>query len=417
MLLRQTREGLLRVGDKRLIKKGPALKTKIIISGALAVLLWSCATEVSSPPSVSHPPEWNTKTADNFHGNKVLADMASGYDQTGTASCQPCHGENYDGGKSGVACASCHPSFPHPSTWLDKDSEPFHGDVVDSLGTKVCEDCHGADLSGGISGVACSDCHSLFPHPSGWANPNSPNFHGVYISEDNWSLSSCTGCHGADYEGGSSGVSCTTCHAQTGGPEACNTCHGNFAGPVSNISNWAPPEDLEKETATTAKGVGAHQTHLNTMDLAAVNELGCTQCHAQLSGFDDPNHITGTVQLEWNPLATDSGRVTPVWSESNATCANVYCHGNFEFTRASSPYPWAYTDSAMTGNNPTLEWTKVGTGQAACGTCHELPPAGHFPQELKDCYVCHGTVVDQDLNIIDKTKHINGKIDLTLGKK
>ena len=288
---------------------------------------------------------------------------------------------------------------------------------MESSGTAACEDCHGADLSGGISGVACSDCHSLFPHPSGWTNPASPNFHGVYIKGDDWSLSSCTGCHGEDFEGGSSGVSCTTCHSQTGGPEACNTCHGNFSGPVSDIRNWAPPEDLDKETATTAKGVGAHQAHLNTMDLASVNELGCNQCHAQLSGFDDPNHIKGGVQLHFDPLATDSGRVTPIWSGSSATCANVYCHGNFEFTRASSPYPWAYTDSAMTGNNPTLEWTKVGTGQADCGTCHGLPPAGHFPQELKDCYVCHGTVVDQDLNIIDKTKHINGVIDLTLGKK
>ena len=428
------------------------------------MLLWSCSEEVASPPSVSHPPEWNEKTAENFHGSKVLENMASGLDPSGTASCQSCHGEEYEGGNSGVACADCHATFPHPPTWLDKDSELYHGAIVQESGSESCEVCHGADLSGGISGVACSDCHAnfphpagwldkesddfhgdavnssgiesckschgenfeggwsgvacsdchggLFPHPDGWITPSDENFHGEYIRSDNWSLDGCTGCHGADYTGGSSGVSCVTCHSQTGGPEACNTCHGNYSGQVSDLVNWAPPEDLQKNTDTGSKGVGAHQEHLNTMNIASVDELGCQQCHRALSGFDDPNHIKGGVQLQWHPIATDSGRVTPVWSAGTATCSNVYCHGNFEFSKESSANQWVYTADVMTGNNPTLEWTMVGTGQAACGTCHGLPPDGHLPQALDDCFGCHGSVVDAAGNIIDKTKHIDGKINV-----
>ena len=444
--------------------KGYTLKKNIFLCIAAAALLWSCAEEVASPPSVSHPPGWKEKSAENFHGSKVLANMASGLDSSGTASCQTCHGEKYDGGSSGVACANCHPTFPHPPTWLDKNSELYHGAIVISSGTDSCETCHGADLKGGISGVACSKCHAtyphppdwmdknsdnfhgdavfesglesckachgenldggwsgvacsdchgaLFPHPDGWVNPTSQNFHGMFIRNEDWSMESCTSCHGSDYAGGTSGVSCITCHTQTGGPEACNTCHGNFSGQVADLKNWAPPEDLNKNTDTGSKGVGSHQVHLNPMNVASVDQLACLQCHRQLTGFDDPNHIKGGVQLQWHPLATDSDRVTPVWSAANATCADVYCHGNFEFSKESSAYTWAYTADAMTGYNPTIDWTKVGTGQTECGKCHGLPPTGHFPQEVEDCYVCHGTVVDNAGNIIDKTRHIDGKINV-----
>ncbi len=377
------------------------------------MLLWSCAEEVASPPSVSHPPEWNNQAADNFHGKKVLANITSGLDPTGTISCQSCHGEDFNGGKSGVSCYDCHANFPHPPDWIDKNADNYHGDVVYDSGTESCKPCHGENLDGGPSGVACADCHGgLFPHPDGWINAASQNFHGVFIRNDNWSMSGCQGCHGVDYAGGGSGVSCLTCHSETNGPQACNTCHGNFSGPVSDLTNWAPPEDLEKNINTGSKGVGAHQVHLNPMNIASVNELGCLQCHRELRGFGDPNHIKGGVNLQWHPIATDSGRVTPLWSATNATCGDVYCHGNFEFSKESSAYQFAYTADAMTGNNPELTWTEVGTGQAACGTCHGLPPTGHIPQQLSDCHGCHGSVVDENGNIIDTTKHINGKINV-----
>src|SRR6266498_5198056 len=65
-------------------------------------------------------------------------------------------------------------------------------------------------------------------HAAGWIDPASPNFHGKYIRANNqWSLQACKTCHGADYKGGTAGVSCLTCHTATNGPENCSTCHGN----------------------------------------------------------------------------------------------------------------------------------------------------------------------------------------------
>lgn len=77
---------------------------------------------------------------------------------------------------------------------------------------------------------------------------------------------------------------------------------------------------------------------------------------------------------------------------------------------------WAYTDSLISGNNPQLVWTEVGTGQADCGTCHGLPPLGHRVADdrvpVEECSVCHPRVVDENYDIIDKALHINGQIDV-----
>ena len=64
----------------------------------------------------------------------------------------------------------------------------------------------------------------------------------------------------------------------------------------------------------------------------------------------------------------------------------------------------------IVGNNPIMLWTTVDENQAACGTCHDLPPKGHISTSA--CSACHSTVVDENYNIINKELHINGEIDL-----
>jgi hypothetical protein len=223
-------------------------------------------------------------------------------------------------------------------------------------------------------------------------------------------MQGCKDCHGSDYTGANTMVSCKTCHISSNGPEACNTCHGNFAIEAP-LNNWAPPEDLNKNTDTSFRGVGAHQEHLANSTLTSTYALDCTICHRSLTGFDDPNHIVpdSEIELVFNDIATDSGRVTPIWNRTNTTCSDVYCHGNFTFYKADSENELAYADSVIVGNNPVMDWTQVGTGQAECGSCHGLPPTGHAA--ATNCGFCHGTVVDENNNIIDKSKHINGKID------
>ncbi len=62
----------------------------------------------------------------------------------------------------------------------------------------------------------------------------------------------------------------------------------------------------------------------------------------------------------------------------------------------------------MVGNNFSAKWNQVDGSQAECGSCHGLPPTGHQASTLTACVNCHIGVVDNQGNIIDKTKHING---------
>lgn len=190
-------------------------------------------------------------------------------------------------------------------------------------------------------------------HAGGILNPDDPDeFHGAVLRRENWNFSICQKCHGADFTGGSSGVSCTQCHAQqAGGPTSCTTCHGQ------------PPQS------------GAHQKHVVTAG------LDCTECHVKPKQFDDPGHLTGP-----DGKAKDKATVTfgsraalgtpragaPAWDGS--TCSNIYCHGaTLQDAKASSTTP---------------SWT----GTAACGSCHGAPPANHNAA-WTSCIACHQRTV------------------------
>lgn len=115
----------------------------------------------------------------------------------------------------------------------------------------------------------------------------------------------------------------------------------------------------------------------------------------------------GQAEVTFGWLATDSGKVTPQWDRSQATCSQSWCHGNFSFAKASSNNNWAYAEDTIRGNDTTVVWTA--TDQAACGTCHTLPPTGH-EQGYTTCGGCHNTVVaSDDSTIVGLDKHINGE--------
>jgi len=307
----------------------------------VAALFWSCAEEVTPPPSVSHPPEWNQEDAVNFHGNKALVGVEDD----------------------------------------------------DYSGIETCATCHGVDYQGGSSGVSCYDCHDNYPHPPEWTTPKHERSHSNYIKNITWQIEECQQCHGEDYKGGSSTKSCYDCHIGSQGPESCNVCHGEGAVSDSDTSVWAPPQDLADNVLPDNIGVGAHQNHLRDTTYTNAYKRDCSLCHREPNGFSDPKHRDGTVDMNFGDPATDGGNVNPDWDAGTATCSNVYCHGNFTL-----------------GQNANVVWNDVGSGQADCGTCHGLPPQPGHPNN-ENCHFCHSSVVDADKNIIDKTKHINGITD------
>jgi predicted CxxxxCH...CXXCH cytochrome family protein len=207
-------------------------------------------------------------------------------------------------------------------------------------------------------------------HGPGLMNPSDPTFHGAVASGLlSWNLSSCTQCHGTDFAGGKSGVACTTCHE--GGLTSCTGCHGQ------------PPS------------TGAHLAHVSGVLSKAFD---CAECHTKPAVYTDVGHLhSGPGTVHFGTLASKDA--TPTYDPSTQTCSAVYCHGG------------AFTDSAATQRTPT--WSG-GADQAACGTCHGLPPSGH--QNTGDqCVNCHSGVVDAQRHIRDVARHVNGTKDFGIG--
>ncbi len=221
-------------------------------------------------------------------------------------------------------------------------------------------------------------------HPVGWTDARSANFHGKALKASGWDFTVCQACHGADYGGGIARRACTACHI--GSPEGCRTCHG---GALSA----APPRDVSGNLESRFKGVGAHQAHVQEGPLSRA--FGCSECHVAPGALKDPGHLDETpgAEVTFGVLAKTGGAV-PVYDGAAVTCQNVYCHGAFKLGASAKPV-----------------WTKVGAGEAACGTCHGLPPAAPHPT-ITQCQLCHSEVVDASRNIIDKNKHVNGKVEV-----
>lgn len=307
----------------------------------------------------------------------------------------------------------------HKKGIMDPKSKDFHGSLVKELKGDLtsCSQCHAGNFTGGTAGVNCINCHpSIEAHKDGILNPASDNFHGKYIASINWNISSCQSCHGVNYAGGKSSPSCKTCHTSDKGPQACNTCHGNFG----DANQVAPPKDLSGNSSTTSKGVGAHTTHLSASGLTMTYD--CAACHPGDPASDNYfiQHIGAPpADIKFNDFASLTS--TPSYDFKNHTCANVYCHGNFEFSKSASSYAFVYTADKMEGNNYSPLWTKVNGTQAKCGTCHgELDasgklvsavPKGHIASPITGCVNCHTGIVDNEGNITEagKSKHINGQ--------
>lgn len=286
----------------------------------------------------------------------------------------------------------------HPTEWNNKNAEQFHGKVVTEDGNASCVGCHGTDFQGGVSGVSCysSQCHVIYPHPAGFNIVSSAEFHGQYIkNSQGWDMVPCQSCHGEDYDREFQTTSCRSCHIGPDGPEECNTCHGS-------PTNDAPPRDLNKNISHTFLGVGAHQIHVAETQVARL--LDCTRCHREVLSYDDPNHIDdGIASVIFDTLGTDGGRLTPLWNRDTGSCSDVYCHGAFRFGSSGQ----------IRGNSDAVIWTERNTGSEKCEFCHGLPPQGHFGQGVYttpgSCAQCHGSVVNSDGEIINPDLHINRK--------
>lgn len=233
-------------------------------------------------------------------------------------------------------------------------------------------------------------------HPGDWMDIASPDFHGsVALSTG---VEGCRTCHGLDFSGGKSGIACTECHGS--GQENCVVCHGG-----TDNNTGAPPVGLQGETDDTTLAVGAHTVHLAGTTLT--DGIPCSRCHTvPLFAWDEshfdfdiaqgPGIIDSIAEVH---LSDFSDSLHGSWFRNTRTCADTYCHGSFT--------------GGFAANVPN--WTAE--NQAFCGSCHDIgnnsealgwKHAFHIDVAGFDCAACHGNVVNDQLDIISRSLHVNG---------
>lgn len=141
----------------------PQIKlSRICLSILLAVVMAGCGdTNSKAIFGEEHPSDWETT-----HKTSAKADMSG---------CASCHGEDFRGGVSKVACTSCHlgsESVLHPLDWNGSATDQkglayaWHksyvldaNNVVDANKAATCKVCHGENLTGLNSAPSCANCH------------------------------------------------------------------------------------------------------------------------------------------------------------------------------------------------------------------------------------------------------------------
>lgn len=133
------------------------------------------------------------------------------------ASCSKCHGNDFKGGSTGVACTSCH-NYPHDSTWAQPQNHGTHfakllADQADTIPDQLkrnvteCMMCHENKINpkGTFKErhpqqyVACASCHADMPHGQKFLptlpTDKGPIAHRTYLKAHPELKGSCFSCH------------------------------------------------------------------------------------------------------------------------------------------------------------------------------------------------------------------------------
>ena len=287
------------------------------------------------------------------------ADAKRAPGNSGFASCQICHANDFTGGGSNVSClnnAACHGSgvnAPHPRKPWHSATAANHA-TTDPANAPVCSRCHFPGSSVNPTGYPSAPapagtapgcfnstlCHgaNAAPHILGtaWTNPTSTAFHGLEAKKN---LATCQSCHGTSgtilFDGGGATTKCSTCHT---------------------VAKAHPTTWYNAPVATFPGYVPSHRDALN-------KDTTCTICHDFTMGRTAPDPSS--------PSCFSA-------SYLNAEHASVGCHVNGP-GQANHSVPYlttAHTGVAQSGFD------------SGCGACHAV--TGSSPLSTAPlCTVCH----------------------------
>jgi len=294
------------------------------------------------------------------------------YLQTGIGACNECHGVS-----SIIACSSCHSTYPHPDRWGSEG----HRSIARQAGNEECTMCHGKSFEGGEIGGSCYTCHQ-YPHKENWEKG-----HGEFLKGKNYNLSSCaTSCHGVSFDGGDTGISCGSCHKD-----------------YPHTELWAEKEKHGKSVITKGKE-GCKMCHGEDFK-GGISEISCYSCHfyPHTDGWDKPSEHGGYVMRLQNTSCRNCHGDDLRGGNSKVSCYS--CH--------KLPYPhstsWEIYHSIYIYQTNYFTYTCANTchgsnlngGESgvSCGSCHHSEPEwgskGHGRYALqtnkKGCGFCHGS--------------------------
>ncbi|MEI7705672.1 MAG: CxxxxCH/CxxCH domain-containing protein, partial [Deltaproteobacteria bacterium] len=358
------------------------------------MLLSACSEtqQASAPASGGTPPEPG-KTCTSCHGDATRQATAIN-PQLASAPPKGSRGETETTTRAvgthqlhlqAIACTECH-VVPTSQTHSTGTVEVTFGSLATTGG--VTPSWNG-------TGCAASYCHGNF-------KGGNPTYVPTWTSP---AATTCGTCHALPPAAPHPpGADCSTCHtgytATSVNPalhmngavdkvevvaKGCTACHGDStrAATANNPQlPSAPPKDTQGNTATTARGVGAHERHLVAGTLTA--GIACGECHVVPTS---DTHSNGTVDVAFGALSRTGG-VTPVWNGTG--CEASYCHGNFKNGKPSYVPGW------------------TAAAPSACGTCHGMPPGGTHPYSVA-CGSCHPGYTSVTVNL---AVHLNGTVDL-----
>ena len=253
----------------------------------------------------------------------------------------------------------------HPPGWL-----PAGHTMAAKTNVASCTECHGSDFSGGMSHVSCSSCHIggiTSVHPSSWGTGTQLILnHAPYVAANNSTSCQNAYCHGSDLSGTTgSGPGCKTCHLNGAFPflpANCSSCHGT------------PPSG-----AAYPNTASAHNTTTGHFAPMVTLQDGCNTCHRG-AGAGTVNHFNGIVDIQLMNSVYSAESGIAVYNP-DGTCSNVSCHGG-----QTTP-PWG-----------------TGSLNISCTSCHAYGPYSpqyngyssgyhyyHLVVESYMCTDCHDT--------------------------
>jgi len=373
--------------------------------------------------------------------------------------CHTCHGEIIDSaGKfvnpalhvngevnlAATSCTQCHGSGDEPAPPRDT----LGHESTRALGVGA----HAAHLNGGSASrpLACTECHDVpaspdaFEHADGLpaevrllgvaqSGSRSPEWHhetatctnswchapGDSMASDSlrWDRPAqlgCTSCHGAPPPAPHPQMTdCARCHGDVVAPDnvsmrdrsrhvdgivdvhleqSCTACHGS--------NNAAPPTNVDGAAAVSARGVGAHQTHV--VGTSRSRAVPCRECHRVPEEILSPGH-TDTPPPAEVVLSGAASAFGPGAAYQSGSCANTSCHGA------------VFPDGNASGGTLTLpNWYTVDGTQAGCGTCHALPPPRPHPYHAEDCGRCHENMSPDGKTFLHPELHVDGIVTFQL---